>query len=752
LHLPSGYEIICVLTAENKPNERKNDMKKILIWSLILVLAAVVSVIGTIAYFTAVDEEVNVMVVDDARIEIVEYERVNTNDKNTNAVVKEFRDNKPLIPSVVKDSDVYSSLDNNAYASFSVDNAGKPLKAGYTYPIWNPDKIAHEIDKMVFVKNTGDCNVYVRLCFAFEAGNYVRIDRFKEMVHMNLNGDKNQWVWSWNDKLAEVDGTRCFIAWATYQKPVAPGELTDISLAQIALDHTAINDNARAFGDTYDVKVFAQGIQSDGFTTASAALSNGFGDTIPFKTVKFLEFTDLKTAIYKAGDLNTVTFGLTSEHPDVVKSYNGILVANIAGQADFTAYAYHVPAGNGLYDVYVLADNWKICMPKDSKQFFIWKRKLKKVDTSNLDVSHVENMSYMFQECNNLAEIDVSKWDVSNVTNMQGMFEKCDHLEALDVSNWDVSNVTTMNALFLNCGKLVELDVSNWEVDKVTDMQKMFLNCYYLSELDCSSWNVDNVATMSDMFKNCQRVTALDLSGWNVSNVDNMAGMFAVCKSLASLDIAGWKFVSTDENGTVVGPSVTTMNSMFAECYQLKSLDLSSWNVSEVTDMVGMFKLCSALESLNVSTWNVSNVTGLSQAFYKCGQLKSLDVSQWKVGNVTAMNQMFSDCYSLKTLDLSGWNVSKVTDMNQMFSNNSALVTLDLSGWDVSNVTDMTQMFYSDSALTTIYADEDWNVNNVASHNKMFSNCTSLPEFDSGKVDKNAAKLTTNGGYFTKKK
>jgi hypothetical protein len=77
---------------------------------------------------------------------------------------------------------------------------------------------------------------------------------------------------------------------------------------------------------------------------------------------------------------------------------------------------------------------------------------------------------------------------------------------------------------------------------------------------------------------------------------------------------------------------------------------------------------------------------------------------------------------------------------------------LDLSGWDVSNVTDMTQMFYSDSALTTIYADEDWNVNNVASHNKMFSNCTSLPEFDSGKVDKNAAKLTTNGGYFTKKK
>ena len=86
-----------------------------------------------------------------------------------------------------------------------------------------------------------------------------------------------------------------------------------------------------------------------------------------------------------------------------------------------------------------------------------------------------------------------------------------------------------------------------------------------------------------------------------------------------------------------------------------------------------------------------------------------------------------------------------------MFSNNPALVTLDLSDWDVSKVTDMTQMFYGDSALTTIYAGADWNVDNVTSHNEMFKNCTGLPGFNSGKVDKTGAKLTTNGGYLTKK-
>jgi hypothetical protein len=34
----------------------------------------------------------------------------------------------------------------------------------------------------------------------------------------------------------------------------------------------------------------------------------------------------------------------------------------------------------------------------------------------------------------------------------------------------------------------------------------------------------------------------------------------------------------------------------------------------------------------------------------------------------------------------------------------------------------------------------------------MFTNCTSLPNFNSSKVDKTVAKLIANGGYFTKKK
>ena len=47
--------------------------------------------------------------------------------------------------------------------------------------------INNEVDKMVFVKNKGDYDAYVRSVFAFEAGNYVTVGEFEQMVHLNRN-------------------------------------------------------------------------------------------------------------------------------------------------------------------------------------------------------------------------------------------------------------------------------------------------------------------------------------------------------------------------------------------------------------------------------------------------------------------------------------------------------------------------------------------------------------------------------------
>jgi predicted ribosomally synthesized peptide with SipW-like signal peptide len=764
-------------------------MKKILIKVLIVALVAVLSVIGTLAYLTATDEATNVMVVDDASIEIVEYERVNTDDTSTSAAVQAFNNNKRLRPSVLANGATYAAPNASYNASFSVDaNTGEPIKANYTYPVWNPNNITNEIDKMVFVKNTGDCNVYVRLCFAFEAGNYVRLDRFKEMVHLNSN--TTDWTWDWSEtRLAEIDGTRCFIAWATYQKPVAPGELTDISLAQIALDHTAINDHARAFGDTYEVKVFAQGIQSDGFATADLALSSAFDNSIPFDKVKFLEFTDLKTALHylnadtndlmlKGGDhnkqepasdaVNSVTFGLTKDHPDVAKNRNGVLVANVDGEADFTAYAYYVPNGD-KYDVYFLADDWEIYAPSSSNHLFYRMAGLTEVDTSNLNFSGATTFQDMFRDCKSLIELDTSDWDVSKVTSMNYMFQNCIKLNNIDVSGWNTANVTAMQYMFYKCGKFTSLDVSNWNVSNLTAASYMFRECSNLTYLDVSRWKVDNLSGANEMFNGCGSLQKLDVSDWKLSKVKNFNAMFQNCSSLVYLDVSKWTIDSaTDTSAMFNGcknlkvldvskfdvSKVTTMQTMFNNCSSLKSLDLSSWNVSSVTNMVSMFNSCSGLEYLNVSNFDVSKVTSMETMFNNCSSLKSLDLSSWNVSSVTNMAGMFSYCSGLESLNVSTWNVSKVTDMSNMFERCKNLTELDLSGWDTKNLVNTEYMFSECNRLKTIYVSECWNMGKVTSSGSMFLTCFALVGGGSNKLTYgilrvDAAYANYTDGYLT---
>ncbi len=711
-------------------------MKKILICALVLILLAVGCVIGVLAYLTATDSESNVMTVGDARIVIKEYERVDIDSGNANAVIQEFKDNKHIRPSVVSNDNFnYASPSYTAaptdYVTWSKEPGGDDIIVGgitgdYKTPIWAPSVITNELDKMVFVKNTGDCNVYVRLCFAFEAGNYVRRARFEEMVHLNKN--TADWTWTWNDKLAEIDGTRCFIVWATHKDPVKPGQHTKISLSQIALDYSAINDHARAFGEKYEVKVFAQGIQSDGFASAEIALAEGFDDTIPFKNVKFVEFVDLPTALhYLKGNtsatsfvgsaqvpntrVSSITFGLTADHAEKVKGYDGVLVANKATQvdkntgavileADFTAYAYYIPNSDGQYDIYILADNWEIYTPNDwnsSNRLFADMAGVKKIDTTNLNVSQTRNMKEWFNRCKALETIDVSDWDVSNVTNMAYLFSSCNALKSIDVENWDVSNVKDMSYTFAGCKLLTTIGVEDWNVSNVTEMEKMFGGCSRLTELDLNSWDTGNLTSMPSIFNACGSLTTLNISKWDVSNVTSMNQAFYSCENLTSVDIAGW---------------------------------------------------------------DVSSVTEMAQMFYGCKKMVGLDLSGWDTKNVTTLFGMFRDCWALPSLDLSQWNTSQVTDMSFMFFSCKAFTELDLSGWNTAKVVDSESMFEQCVNLKTIYVGDNWNMNQVKeetvnkdyrSSKNMFANCTALVgaiPYDPTKIDKTHA---NTDGYLTKK-
>ena len=191
-------------------------MKKAIAMLLVIAMTAALAVGGTLAYLTDTDEDVNVMTVGKVKIDQLEYERENPETNGDKADVQEFHDNKPLIPAVIKDGFDWGVTDG-------VVNWEQIGKDGYTSGIWNPENINNEVDKMVFVKNKGDFDAYVRTVIAFEAGNYETLDEFRSKVHLNLN--ETDWTWEWSEPPVTIGGGKYFIATATYNKVLEPGKL-----------------------------------------------------------------------------------------------------------------------------------------------------------------------------------------------------------------------------------------------------------------------------------------------------------------------------------------------------------------------------------------------------------------------------------------------------------------------------------------------------------------------------------------------
>jgi predicted ribosomally synthesized peptide with SipW-like signal peptide len=725
-------------------------MKKFIAWFLVLALTAAVSIGATLAYLTDTDEDVNVMTIGKVKIDQLEYERVSTETTDEDATVQEFHDNKPLYPGVYENGYDFGTDDNYV-------NWDQIDKDGYTSGIWNPDEINNEVDKMVFVKNKGNYDAYVRTVFAFEAGNYANLDDYLAAVHLNIN--EEDWTWSWVETAVQIpngngsETTKYFIAVATYNEVLAPGAITEISLSQIALDKTATNEDVEAFGDTYQVLVKSQAIQADGFEDAPTALNEGFGAitaaNVPFENDNPTIGTTVYNALhYLNGDatgtqitdkVTKVITGLNRNYAEVVNHYDGTLVDV---EQDVPVYAYYVPNGSNNYDVYLLADD-VIYAPKVSNGLFRNMKALQILDTGNFDFSRTETMRNMLRECQELQSVDTSAWDTSNVNDMGFMFQNCYKLkEIIGMNNWDTSNVTFMKQIFYNCKALEKLDLSGWETGKVTDMEMTFAFCSTLKEISCANWDVSNVTNMVGTFGQCFALEKVDTTGWKPLKVTSTKNMFYNCYQLT--EIIG--------SGDWVMPANTSLYSMFQSCSSLKYLDATNWDLSNVENMRSVFWSCKALEEIEgTEKWNTGKVTEMTSAFEYCNSLKDLDVSTWDTSSVTALHGTFYDCISLEELDVSKWDTGNVTTMRGTFSceaqNDGSMKFKELAveDWDVSKVTNMNSMFYGCGQLTELDLSK-WNVSNVTIFRHMFTDCFNLEKINFAGWDTGSA--TNFDGMF----
>ena len=363
------------------------------------------------------------------------------------------------------------------------------------------------------------------------------------------------------------------------------------------------------------------------------------------------------------------------------------------------------------------------------------------IDVSGFDTSKATHMTYMFYGCSALTSLDVSGFNTSNVKKMPSMFQGCSGLTNLDVSGFDTSSATDMGGMFQGCSGLTSLDVSGFNTSIVDTMKYMFQGCKKLTSIDLSSFNTSNTSNMSYMFKECSSLTSLDLTGFDTGNVLKMNDMFEKCNSLTSINLSSFNT-----------SNVNDMNYMFLECSGLTSLDVTSFDTSKVTNMWSMFSGCSGLTSLDVTNFDTSSVTQMELMFSGCSSLTSLNLSNFNTSQVTTMVSMFAGCDRLASIDLSSFNTSQVTTMKDMFKNCYNITILDLSGFNTSNVISMYGMFYQCKKITTIYAGDNWNVDNVTNSTNMFNTCTKLVgdiSFNSSYIDKTYAKTT--GGYLTYK-
>ncbi len=266
-------------------------IKRILLTALCMVLVAVLSIAGTIAYLTSTDEDVNVMVMPGVEIAQHEYERVvDANGDPVEGVegadftsdygitqsykLQPFTQAKPAYPAVYT---------NGGQAWDEFQQLWNQVGAPGSNELFD-DSMKNVIDKFVFVENTGKSDAYYRTVVAIECPEGITED----MIHINMNAnsrfdynddvDGAQSTADSNEFYTTIDGVRYLVYTATYTEVLTPGEVSRPSLLQVFLDPKVDNKEVELFGETWEILVVSQAVQTVGFSDAETALDAAFGD------------------------------------------------------------------------------------------------------------------------------------------------------------------------------------------------------------------------------------------------------------------------------------------------------------------------------------------------------------------------------------------------------------------------------------------------------------------------------------------
>lgn len=274
------------------------------------------------------------------------------------------------------------------------------------------------------------------------------------------------------------------------------------------------------------------------------------------------------------------------------------------------------------------------------------------IDFNGIDTSSLTDMSYMFNNCQDVESIILKNINTSNVTDMSYMFyyvsAYSDKLKTLDISSFNTSKVTNMSSMFYNF-RFNTLDLSNFNTSNVTNMDEMFRDAS-IANLDISNFNFTKASTNSMFFttnlskiiaKNCvvsskfpsfMMIRYLDASNISITS----SKYFRIFYGIEYLETA----ICNDLNQTNC-PRLTSFNSAFNLDY-IKHIELNNMNLPLLTDVSYMFNNMSSLEHIEITGIDVSKLENYDNMFYNTENVNyikcNIEFKEWCIQHQNEIN------------------------------------------------------------------------------------------------------------------
>ena len=313
----------------------------------------------------------------------------------------------------------------------------------------------------------------------------------------------------------------------------------------------------------------------------------------------------------------------------------------------------------------------------------------------DIDTSLITDMSCLF--ANNIGAkypnrkdfSGISKWDVSNVENMSSMFENCPHFNE-DISSWDTSSVRDMSRMFVRA-KSFNQPLNSWDVSSVENMMDMFIDCVSFNQ-PLDKWDTGSVENMICMFAGAKSFNQ-PLNSWDIGNVDKIYAMFRGCDSL---DQSFDAWASDDDRAD------------FIICELAKFLGIKAFkeHFNKIKPRAGKYKperkwqlsILILDENINLGDIDTSLITDMSDLFAWTKRKDFSGISNWNVSKVKDMNSMFCLCKDFNE-PIGCWDVRKVENMDRMLEYCRSF-NQPLDRWDTKRLKTALDMFNGSKAMS----------------------------------------------------